>query len=169
MKPFFIIFIVLLSSSVFAERVTLFENQSFLDDGKNITLLGIDHRRDKALFCVNNEQAIVADGAQKTVNQVSLSVKSLSSEKVRVEIDNYCKDCKCDVNCLNLECTKAVVQIQENINEEIETEIIEEENVVILSQNEELVENQGLSTANVLLALGILIAFSFALYYLIKK
>jgi len=163
------IFLILLSTSAIAERVTLFKNQSYFDEGKNITLLGIDHRKDKALFCVNNEQAIVADGAQKTVNEVSLSVKSVSSEKIRVEIDVYCKDCECDSNCLNLECTKSSVQIQDDLDREIESEIIEDENVIILSQNEELIENQGLSTFNVLLAVSILVVFSFTLYYLIKR
>ena len=54
-------------------------------------------------------------------------------------------------------------------NLEIESEIIEDENVIILSQNEELIENQGLSTFNVLLAVSILVVFSFTLYYLIKR
>jgi hypothetical protein len=61
--------------------------------------------------------------------------------------------------------------MQEELDKEIkiESEIIEEENVVILSQNEELIENQGVSIANILLALSILIVFSLVLYFLIKR
>jgi hypothetical protein len=153
-------------SIVSATRVDLFVGESYFDDARNITLSAIDSKGNKAIFCVNNQKAIILEDEQKTVNEVSLDVKSISRDKVRVDIDVYCEDCECDDNCLNKECI-----IENTEKTDIEEEIIlnQEEKTFLQTEGVEVIENPGLSSGNITLALIILVLFTFGLYYLVKK
>ncbi len=170
MKPYLVIFFIflLVLPFTYATRVNLDEGQSYVKDGRNITLLALDNARNKALFCVNNEKAIVNEDGQKTVNEVSLALKSISDGNVRVDINVYCKDCECDENCLNLNCYNPKKTTAEQIQEEI---ILEEnkELVSLQTENVEIVENPGLSTGGISLALAIIVLFIIFLYYLTRK
>ncbi|MBS3171386.1 hypothetical protein J4449_02110 [Candidatus Woesearchaeota archaeon] len=162
----FLVILIFLILPVNAARVNLIEGENYYTDGRNITVLGIDNKRDKVLVCINNERAILSKERQKTVNDVSLLVKTVSDEKIRIDIKVYCEDCECNENCLNTECIKA----GENVEEEIEKEILGEiELLESFETNEEIIENPGLSAANITLALIILVLFTAGLYYLIKR
>lgn len=167
MKSFLIIFVILILVFPFvnAARVNLNLNESYSDDGRNITLLGIDNKRDKVLICVNNERAILSKERQKTVKDVSLFVKKVADDEIRVVVKVYCEECECDNTCLNTECIKFGEVLQEEIEEEILEEIVETN----LESNNEVIENPGLSASNISLALAILILFAVSLYYLIKR
>lgn len=163
MRLFWILLLIFILPLVDAARINLFVNQSYSDDGKNITLLNIDEKRDKALVCINNEAAILSEGKQKTVNDVSLLIKKISKDQIRVDIKVYCDDCVCDNNCLNFKCIQYET---ETFNEK---EIKEEKESLKFIGEEEVINNPGIKSQNILLALSILIIFSIILYYLIKR
>ncbi len=168
MKQYLLILVILifLILPVSAARINLMEGESYYKDGRNVTLLGIDNKRDKVLVCVNNERAILSRERQKTVKDVGLLVKSVSTEQARIDVKVYCEDCECNGNCLNTECIKA----GETVEEEIEEGILEEiELLESFEENEEIIENPGLSPVNITLALVILVLFTAGLYYLIKR
>lgn len=162
---FILIFLVL--PFVNAERVNLKERESYMNDGRNVTLLAIDNKRDKVLVCVNDEKVIISKDRPKTINEVSLSLKSISDYLIRVDINVYCKKCRCDESCLNLKCFDTKKTEEEQIEEQIRIEETQEK-IFLQNENVEVVENPGLGTSNISLALAIIVVFSVILYYLIK-
>ena len=149
-----------------ATRVDLLVGQSYFHEGKNVTLSAIDIKGNKALFCVNNQKAIIRENEQKNVNEVSLTAKSISKDKVRVILDVYCGDCQCDDSCLNKEC------LNSKEKKEITEDLIlknEEEKIFLQTEGVEIIENPGLSAGNITLALMILMLFTVGLYYLVKR
>ncbi|MEK6936937.1 MAG: hypothetical protein AABW58_02600 [Nanoarchaeota archaeon] len=150
----------------YSARVNLEVSESYYSDGRNVTLLGIDKDNGKALVCVNNERAILSKDRQKTVNEVSLLVKRISKEDIRLDVKVYCEDCECDDSCLNDRC----IELGESVEEKIEEEIQEERELMESFQaNEEVIENPGIGAGNITLALVILVLFTAGLYYLIKR
>ena len=117
MKRLLLIFLILFLPLASAIKVNILENQSYSKDGRNITLL--DTSKDKALICVNNEKAILSKNEPKIVNDVSLELKNIYEDKVRVEIKVFCKDCICGDSCSNINCLGIK---KEEVKEEIKKE-----------------------------------------------
>ncbi len=99
-----IIFPLILVSAVHAEveRVTLFNEQSFLFDGKNVTL--VDSSEDSVIICVNGQKDIVSEG--KTINGVLIDLVESNEGNARLKLDYDCQDdCRCDGDeCNNNAC-----------------------------------------------------------------
>jgi len=90
------------------ETVTLEPMESFEIKDKNITLIKLDSEDDKVVLCISNEKVIVSDTLDKSVNGVTVHIKSVKSDYAKIEFTRTCtKDCSCEENkeeCSNIEC-----------------------------------------------------------------
>jgi len=163
MKRFILVFLVLTLQLASAARINLYLNDSYLNYGRNISL--IDISKEKALICVNNEKAIISKDKTKSVNHVSLVLKKVYKDYIRVDINVNCEDCKCDNNCTNKNCIIITKKEKEELKE-VSTDVKEEinENISI-----ELVENEGIKSGSIIITFVILIILIIILYFLVKK
>jgi hypothetical protein len=91
------------------ETVELKEGESFEIKDKNLTLIKFDPEDDKVIVCVNNEKAIVSDRIDKSVNGVTIHIKSVKNNYARLELTRRCTSSKCscektEEDCSNVEC-----------------------------------------------------------------
>ncbi len=112
-----VIALILLTSFAYAdtERITLLPGQSFLFDGKNISL--IDTSPDSIIICVNGEKTIISD--EKTISDVLIGVSDSSESDARLRIEYDCsKDCKCDGNeCNNNACFRFAAETSTSVGQ----------------------------------------------------
>lgn len=151
----------------YAERVSLSKNQSYTNEGRNITL--IDLTKDKALICVNNEINIFGRSKEKTINKVKIEVRRIEENSIEADIKVDCQGCECGDNCSNLGCFSQ----KENINPEEITEepaVIENiKEIIGKEENIEVINNQGIGSGSLITALFILLLLIVGFYYLINK
>lgn len=118
-----IIFPLILVSAAYAdvERVTLFNEQSFLFDGKNVTL--INSNDDSIIVCVNREKTIISN--EKTVNGVIVERTDSNEGSAKLRLDFECRDdCSCDGNeCNNNACFITRESSTSTTSETIETSV----------------------------------------------
>src|SRR3989344_6084997 len=99
-----LIFVIVLANFAYADiqRVDFVNGESFLFDGKNISL--VDSSADSIIICVNGQKTIISD--EKTVNGVIISVSDSDEGTARLRLDYECRDdCSCDGNeCRNNAC-----------------------------------------------------------------
>ena len=102
------------------ERITLTNGESFLFDGKNITL--IDSSEDSVIICVNKVK-IISD--EKTVNGVIIDLINSDEGQAELRLDFECRDdCGCDLNeCNNDICFRSQPSGTTSIETSIETTI----------------------------------------------
>ena len=108
----YVVFIVLLTVFLVlakTETVELKEGESFEIKDKNLTLIKFDPDDDKIIVCVNNEKAIVSDEIDKSVNGVTIHIKSVKKDYAKLELTRRCTSSKCscektDEDCSNIEC-----------------------------------------------------------------
>ncbi len=122
-----IMFILILMSVAYSdtERVTLFNGQSFLFDGKNVTL--VDSSEDSVIVCVNGQKDIVSEG--KTINGMLVELVDSNEGDARLKLDYDCQDdCICDGHeCNNNACLITREPSTSTISETIETSVEENE------------------------------------------
>jgi len=102
---FFMVFLVLAKT----ETVEMKEGESFEIKDKNVTLIKFDPENDKIIVCVNNEKAIVSDELDKSVNGVTIHIKSVKIDYAKIELTRSCTSSKCSCeetseDCSNVEC-----------------------------------------------------------------
>src|SRR3989344_1604497 len=158
MKYMVLIFLVILLPLASAAKISLLINQSYTKDGRNITLLDIN--KDKILVCVNNEKGIVSKDKLETVNDVSIDIKNIYTDRIRAELKVYCTDCKCNSDCNNTLCSNYDHKIQEEIKKEV--------TVKAIKSDTELIQVNTSLNKSLLIALGIIIVLIIILYFLIK-
>ncbi len=107
------------------ERVTLFNEQSFLFDGKNVTL--VDSSEDSVIICVNRQKDIVSGG--KTINGVLIELLDSNEGDARLKLDYDCQDdCRCDGDeCNNNACFITRELSTSTTSETTETSVEEDE------------------------------------------
>ena len=112
-----------LSSAVPINDVTLNVGQSFLLDGKNITLARSSN--DGTILCINNEKIIISK--DKRVQGVFIDYRDSDYENARFKIEYDCNDdCVCDGDeCINDVCVESSLPIV-LVEEEIEVECNED-------------------------------------------
>ena len=143
MKIFILLSLILLTAiSVYAEveRVTLFNEQSFLFDGKNVTL--VDSSEDSVIVCVNGQKDIVSEG--KTINGMLVELVDGNEGDARLKLDYDCQDdCSCDGDeCNNNACLNFINTASSTVGLSISTasEITE----TSVEENEETTTVTGL-------------------------
>ncbi len=157
-----ILLLLLVLPEINANRIDLLINQSYTKEGRNVTL--IDISKDKALFCVNNEKAIIVKDKQKTLNDVNFELKRVYEDRVKVDIKFYCKDCKCDLSCSNIDCLNLEeIKIQEEIKKEDKIEEAKSKELDI-----EIINNEK-SNNNAIIASIIILLLIIILYFLLRK
>ena len=165
MKHFVLLFLLLILPLTSATRIDLLLNKSFVNDGRNISLIDINIAKEKALICINNEKAILSKGKPKTVNNVVLELRKTYKDKINLDAKVYCEDCECDTNCSNSDCiTIDHIEIEREIkNENVETIVFEN------GKDTEVIENNGLKSLNTFWAILILVCLLVLLYFLLRK
>ncbi len=148
-----------------AERVTLDFGESYIIDGKNVTLVKADSKRDTALFCVNGVNGIVKESTSNNVNGVYIQLIRLKDNVATVEISYRCKDCFCGDECNNDVCLDK--KVIEDINGEVDKEpiIIKKIN----SKNEDIIEVKDSGIKGIIVALLIIIVLMLSIIVLWKK
>lgn len=113
------------------ERVTLFNGQSFLFDGKNVTL--VDSSEDSVIICVNRQKDIVSEG--KTVNGVLIELVESNEGDARLKLDYDCQDdCRCDGDeCNNNACFITRVLSTSTTSETTGTSVEENEETTVVT------------------------------------
>jgi len=101
------------------ERPTLSIGQSFLFDGKNVTL--VDSSEDSVIICVNGEKTIISN--QKTVNGVIIDLVDSDESQAKLRLDYECnKDCECNEDeCSNNICFRFMQAATTSIENTVET------------------------------------------------
>ena len=101
------ILLIPLSSAVPINDVTLDVGQSFLLDGKNITLARSSD--DGTILCINNEKVIVSK--DKRVQGIFIDYRVSDDKNARFKIEYRCNnDCVCDGDeCINDVCVESSV------------------------------------------------------------
>lgn len=108
MKRLIILFLLIMASVVYARSIdiNLNMNESYYEDGVNITLLNIDKNKEKFIICVNGKEYIVTEaGISKAI--FSIKVKDINKKAVKLEIDidnKDCDNCRCEGYCNNKRC-----------------------------------------------------------------
>ena len=165
MKSLILIILVVLLPLTSAVKVNIFLNQSYSKDGRNVTL--VDLTKDKALICINNEKAIISKDKLKTIKDVSLELKNIYPDKIRVDVKVYCKDCVCGNSCNNIDCVSFDHKdIQKDILKEETEDQINSENSI---ETEVIQNNSKTNFSSLLGAIIIIVILISALYFLIKK
>lgn len=90
--------------SVYGKTVDLdlYLNQSYEGFGKNITLLNVDTKEDKAVICINQQKFIISN--DRSIDNILLEIGSFKKDFVRMDISDGCDRCKCETNCDNSVC-----------------------------------------------------------------
>lgn len=101
-KFFFIFFILLFVGFVDAasEKVTLNINQSYLIEGKNVTL--INSNKDSIILCINNVRDIISE--TRIINGVFVDLKDSNDKNATIRLVYSCENCICDGSCGNNRC-----------------------------------------------------------------
>lgn len=163
-KMLFILILLLLLSSVTAERVTLGIGESYTDEDKNITLLKIEDT--KTLVCVNNQKGIVAKNKRVDINGVILETKSIYGDntvKFDIEVPN-CYKCSCIGDCLNQQCQNPKELEVQQIPDEPQ-----EQNNNTPSEKIELVETPTVSILSIIAVILVILVSILGIYILWKK
>ncbi len=160
MKYIFLILLVCCSLLVSAAKINLDINGSYSRDGRNITL--IDVGKNSVLFCVNNEEVIVSKEKPKTVKDVNIELTNIYINKIRADIKVYCKSCKCDYSCSNIDCFAYGSEVQGEIkNNELKLEDV--------TQETEIIESKNNMNNSIIISLTILFLLLTILYFLVKR
>ena len=165
MKIMIILVFLLLMPFVYAERISLSLGDSYVREGRNITL--IDLTKDKALICVNNEINIFGRSKEKTINKVKIEVRRINEDSIEADIKIDCQGCECGDTCNNLECFNQEEIIEESSSEPEEIQNIK--NIIEEKEDIEIIDSNGISSGSIVAALFILIILMAGFYYLIKK
>jgi hypothetical protein len=110
---FYTILAILLLTTVSAKTVTedLGPLESVIIENQNITLIDLDNDENKAILCVNGVKTIVKEDISKTVNNLVIEIRDVTSTYIDVKLSGNCDDCVLNnnINCLhtcnsNLDC-----------------------------------------------------------------
>lgn len=155
MKKLLILFLLLVMPLVYARSVDvdLYKNDSYMKDGINITLMNIDKEKNKFIICANGENYIVTESGISR-EHFTIKVDNIKKDKVELNIDIDCKDCKCEGYCNNKRCFPNPKYVYETKEEQKEEDVIEEINV-------------GNYTLIVFMIIFVIVLF--VAYYVIKK
>ncbi len=159
MKKLFILLLLLMTPLVYARNVdmTLYEDDSYMKDGVNITLLDINKEKDKFIICVNGKKHIVTEEGI-TEKYFVIRVDDINKDNVELEIDidRDCDDCECTGYCNNKRCysnPKYVPPIKES--EQDTKDIIEDE--------------VGVGNYALIVFIILFVLILFIAYYVVKK
>lgn len=158
MKKLLILFLLLMIPLVYARPVDvdLYENDSYMKEGINMTLLNINKEKDKFIICVNGEKHIVTEeGISEQYFTIDVDDINRNNVKLDIEIDKD-DDVDCVGYCNNKRCysnPKYIPQFKEELED---TEDVIEDEV-----------NVGNYAIIVFIVLFIFILF--IAYYVVKK
>jgi len=82
-------------------------SDSYLYNGYNMTLLGIDNKSegdDKALMCINNQKYIIKDEEIKNINHLSFELENVKKSSVNIKVRTSEEDVCNGTICDNLDC-----------------------------------------------------------------
>lgn len=137
---------------------TMYKYDSYMKDGVNITLMGINKDNNKFLICVNNEENIVTiDGISKQYFTIKVEDINKDNVELSIDIDRNCKteNCKCEGYCYNKRCFQNEKYIPHVENESI--------------NQDELAEEWGVGIYVAIIFIILFIAIIGVAYYVIKK
>lgn len=142
MKKLLILFLLLLIPLASAKIVdkTLYKNDSYMEDGVNMTLMNINKDVDKFLICINGEQYIVTeDGISRDLFIIKVDDIHKDSVDLKIDVNRNCKidNCGCKEYCTNRRCfqNEKYIPHEENKSigpDEINDEVNIEEYVAII-------------------------------------
>lgn len=92
----------LVSVSARTIDIDLYFNQSQEEFGKNITLISVDTKEDKAIICVNQEKFIITD--TKNIDGLSIDLRTVKKDYISLDLESSCTNCKCEDKCDNSIC-----------------------------------------------------------------
>ncbi len=128
MKWWILVFIlVIVSISEAVMDVELSRGESYEFQGKNITILNLNEKDDKAIICVNNVKTIISDNKEKTINPIVIDLKYVKDGVARLRLDGNCRRCVCDESCSNDLCGIPPIQKAVETGKETKNEITVEE------------------------------------------
>ena len=160
------IFLVGADQSIFAP------GKGILIDDKNITLIKIDERTEKVLFCVNGIHGIIEEERSRTINGVSIDVERVATNRVVTDIDYKCRNCICDKECDNSACFKKVEELsfpEEEVGDEEPEETIDKIVIVKKDITKEVIESADIEIQSIIIALLIVFIVILGLIVLWRK
>ncbi|MDP3919113.1 MAG: hypothetical protein Q8Q35_04405 [Nanoarchaeota archaeon] len=95
-KAVLFMFIALLLVTTIEARTLTEEVQignSITIDNQKVSVVSVDTKSNKAIICVNNVKGIVSRDSEKTINNVRVEVRSVTSNSARLRLESSCNNC----------------------------------------------------------------------------
>lgn len=100
-----IVLAILLAATIEARTLTeeIQVGSSVTIENQKVSIVEIDTKYDKAIICVNDVKGIVSRDSDKTINNVRVELRSVSSNSAKLRLESDCKNCieKDNAICFN--------------------------------------------------------------------
>ncbi len=92
----FALFLVfLLAPSIEARTITeeVQVGNSVIIENQKVSLVEVNTKDDKAIICVNGAKGIISRDVDRTINNVMVELRSVSSNSAKLRLESNCDDC----------------------------------------------------------------------------